>query len=66
MRFLKSYKTKVSYHMLSVVEFANVLTHIRAADARVALHVHVVAQRQHYLKYFLPILTVSLKQCKRV
>ena len=52
--------------MLSVVEFANVLTHIRAADARVALHVHVVAQRQHYLKYFLPILTVSLKQCKRV
>ena len=36
--------------MLSVVEFADVLAEAGAADTRVALHVHVVPQRQNHLR----------------
>ena len=36
-------------HVLAVVQLPDVLAQVRAADARVALHVHVVSQGQHHL-----------------
>ena len=36
-------------HVLAVVQLPDVFAQVRATDARVALHVHVVSQGQHHL-----------------